>query len=248
MKIFLDVGAHQGQSLFSVLDPKYSFDKIFVFEPVKKMHPDLKKVAAGRQNIYLFEYGLWDKNISQKIYSPGTVAGSLFQAHQDVDAGDSEQCEFVNASEWFALHITNEDEVYVKLNCEGAEADILLDLLNSGEIFKISSVMIDFDVKKVKGLENMQQHVLNKFKEANFKSYSLCEDVMIGPTNIVRTQNWLDHAGANETDIRSRVKQFFYWTKMSMLNKRPGSLWELKHYVKAFAPLFMLKILGAKRS
>jgi FkbM family methyltransferase len=248
MKIFIDVGAHEGETLLSVLDPKYSFDKIFVFEPVEKLHAKLNKIAAQRKNVNLLKYGLWNKNTTQKIYSPGTVAGSLFAAHQDVDKNDFELCEFVNASEWFDKNIGNQDEVYVKLNCEGAEADILLDLLKSKEIFKIKDVMIDFDVRKVKGLENTRQDVLDEFKKAGFTSYSLCEDVMTGPSSITRIQNWLDTAGANKTDIKSQIKQSFYWIKMVILNKRPGYYWEFKHFIKFYTPLFLLKLIGARRN
>ncbi len=104
---------------------------IYAFEPVKRLHAKLKKVTAGRKNITLLEYGLLNKNIIQKIYSPGTLAGSIFTGHQGVDENSFELCQFVNASEWFEKIINKDDEVYVKLNCEGAEADILLDLLKS---------------------------------------------------------------------------------------------------------------------
>jgi len=248
MKIFLDVGAHEGQSLLSIQEPKYAFDIIYCFEPVKKLHTKLNEIAAGQKNIVLLKYGLWNKTASQKIYSPGTVAGSVFLGHQDVDPHDFELCEFVNASDWFKKHITPEDEVYVKLNCEGAEAGILLDLLTSGEIFKIRNVMIDFDVRKVKGLESVRQDVLDKFKAANFKSYSLCEDVMRGPTHLIRIQSWLDQAGANETGIKSRAAQFAHSFKMVISGKRKGYSWELKHFIKAYTPQFLLKILGARRS
>jgi len=248
MKIFLDVGGHEGQSLSGVLEPKYAFDKIFVFEPVKSLHTKLNQVAGGRPNVHLLQYGLWNKNATQKIYSPGTLAGSVHVAHQDVDQNFFEMCNFVDASEWFSKNINKDDEVYVKLNCEGAEADILLDLLQSKEIFKIKNVMVDFDVRKVKGLENSQHEVLDKFRSENFKSYSICEEVMHGPSHAIRIQSWLDKVGANKTDITSRIKQFFYWSKMVISNKRPGYSWELKGFIKAHTPLFLLKLAGARRS
>jgi len=248
MKIFLDVGAHEGQTLQSVIDPKYGFDRIFVFEPVKKLHNQLNKIAGGKKNITLLDYGLWNKNAIQKIYSPGTVAGSLFATHKNVDENDFELCRFVSASEWFNSNIHNQDKVYVKLNCEGAEADILLDLLSSKQIFKITDVMIDFDVRKVGGLENMQQVVLDNFEKNDFKRYSLCEDVMRGPSSITRIQNWLDNTGAKETGIKTRFNQFFYWIKMVALGKRPGYDWEVKHFIKFHTPMFLLKILGARRN
>ena len=248
MKVFLDIGGHEGQTLLSVLDPKYAFDKIYVFEPVKSLHEKLDIQAAGRQNVTLLQFGLWNKNAQQKIYSPGTLAGSIFSGHTDIDEAKFELCEFVTASEWFAQNIYSDDEVYAKLNCEGAEADILLDLLQSKEIFKIKNVAIDFDVRKVKGLENAQEQVLNSFEKQNFTAYSLCEDAMRGPTHLVRVQSWLDAVGARKPGFGNRLAQSVYWLRTAVSGKRPGYSWELKHAIKSLTPLILLKLTGARRS
>lgn len=34
MRIFLDVGAHDGQTLAEVLKPEYRFDRVYAFEPM----------------------------------------------------------------------------------------------------------------------------------------------------------------------------------------------------------------------
>ncbi len=248
MKVFLDIGGHEGQTLLSVIDPKYAFDKIYVFEPVKSLHEKLNLLAAGRRNVTLLQFGLWNKNAQQKIYSPGTLAGSIFSGHTDIDEAKFELCEFVKASEWFAQNINSDDEVYAKLNCEGAEADILLDLLQSEQIFKIKNVAIDFDVRKVKGLENAQEQVLESFEKQKFTAYSLCEDAMRGPTHLVRVQSWLDSVGARKPGFKSRLKQNIYWLGMAVSGKRPGYSWELKHFIKSHTPQFLLKLIGARRS
>ena len=43
MKIFLDVGGHEGQSLLSVIDPKYAFDRIFVFERIFDFNHEIRR-------------------------------------------------------------------------------------------------------------------------------------------------------------------------------------------------------------
>lgn len=247
MKLFLDVGAHEGQTLAAVLDPKYAFDKIFAFEPVGELHEKLESVSEGNNKVQLLKYGLWNKDAEQKIYSPGTLAGSLFSSHEDVKQDDFELCRFVDASAWFRENVAAGDEVFMKLNCEGAEADILMDLLESKEIFKIKNVMIDFDVRKVKELEDRGSYVLNKFEEQNFHSYSLCEKVMFGPTQLTRIQYWLDRVDAKSHSLAAKTKQLFYWTRMVFKGKRPGYAWEVKQVIKRFTPSFIIKLARAKR-
>jgi hypothetical protein len=45
-------------------------------------------------------------------------------------------CSFRRSSEWFCENISPDVVVYLKLNCEGCEVAILLDLLESGEYGK----------------------------------------------------------------------------------------------------------------
>jgi hypothetical protein len=41
VKVFLDVGAHEGSSLNVVRDPKYGFDRIYCFEHASACWPAL---------------------------------------------------------------------------------------------------------------------------------------------------------------------------------------------------------------
>ena len=44
MKIFIDIGAHIGQTLHEVSKEKYAFDKIVCFEPSSLCWDELKKL------------------------------------------------------------------------------------------------------------------------------------------------------------------------------------------------------------
>ena len=55
MKIFLDVGAHKGQTLKIALEEKYGFDKIYCFEPVSECCDVLRTYRDER--VTICEYG-----------------------------------------------------------------------------------------------------------------------------------------------------------------------------------------------
>ena len=69
MKIFLDVGAHEGSSLNAVRDPKYGFGRIYCFEPASGCWPALESVVGNRVTICRF--GLWNATREHPLYDPG---------------------------------------------------------------------------------------------------------------------------------------------------------------------------------
>ncbi len=157
MKIFLDVGAHIGETLKIALEKKYAFDKIYCFEPVPECCNKLRKFKDKR--ITVCEYGFWDKNKKGEIFAPQTKSASLFK-EKFRGKVKSQIVKLVRASEWFKKNLKKTDRVYLKLNCEGAEIAILNDLIYSGEYKKIDVLMVDFDVRKIPS----QKHLMNDMK------------------------------------------------------------------------------------
>jgi hypothetical protein len=43
------------------------------------------------------------------------------------------------------------------MNCEGSEAVILRDLLDTGDIKRLSRLLVDFDIRKVPGMEHLEE-------------------------------------------------------------------------------------------
>lgn len=161
-KIFLDVGAYVGDTALAVLDYKYKFDEIYCFEPVSKFWNALH----GIQGITVNEFGLWKETCTKKIYKPGTVGGSLFK-DKFTHPVASQDIRLVKASSWFRDNIEPSDEVFLKLNCEGAECDIIEDLLDSGEYKKIGVLMVDFDVRKIPTQRHREWQIRDKLKVFN---------------------------------------------------------------------------------
>src|SRR5262249_49620805 len=156
MKVFLDVGAHAGWTLMAVRDPKYRFDHIYCFEPASACWPALERLADRRVTICRF--GLWNRTAAQTLYDAGSRTASLY-ADKFEETRSEEEVELVRATDWFCEHLRVGDEVYLKLNCEGAEADIVEDLLESGEFARLRAVMIDPDVRKIPSQRHREREV-----------------------------------------------------------------------------------------
>ncbi len=76
MKVFLDVGAHVGESLKPALDPRYAFDRIVCFEPVEACCNALEKLT--RDNVEICRFGLWKETTTRQIHDAGGLGASLF--------------------------------------------------------------------------------------------------------------------------------------------------------------------------
>jgi FkbM family methyltransferase len=217
MKVFLDVGAHAGWTLMAVRDPKYAFDRIYCFEPSAQCWPALERLADARVTICRF--GLWNLTTTHALYDSGSRGASLY-ADKFGDARAVEEVQLVRATEWFREHLRDDDEVYVKLNCEGAEADIVEDLLESGEFSRLRAVMIDPDVRKIPSQRHRERALRDRLAATGFTNYAMEEDVMIGETHRRRIQNWLRSAGAEQRSPWLAVRQAAYVVREALAGRR----------------------------
>jgi FkbM family methyltransferase len=207
MKIFLDVGANDGASLHSVRDPKYDFDRIYCFEPASSCWPALEAVADER--VVVCRFGLWNRTCTHVLYDAGSLGASLFEDKFRTTPSE-EVCQFVRATHWFRENLGERVEIFMKLNCEGAECDIVEDLLDSNEFARVRSVMIDPDIRKIPSLAHREQVLRERLATTGRKNYFMEEEVMVGVTHRARIQNWLRLAGAEAGSPVSRVRQLAY--------------------------------------
>lgn len=187
-KVFLDVGAHVGETLAEVLRPKYAFDLVVAFEPsahcIIEPHPKLKVERMG----------LSDRTHGAQLFAPGTLGSSIFDDNPDLENAHVEDIKLIKASSWFTDNLHASDTVYMKLNCEGSEADILSDLLDSGQLARCSRVMVDFTMTKIPSLANRESELrvrLARFaKQRNMAIYT-AQEAMVGVTHQHRIAHWL---------------------------------------------------------
>lgn len=234
MRMFLDVGANLGQTAEAVLDPKYGFDRIICFEPDPKCCEELARLHDPR--VVINQYGLWKESCELTLYDPGTLGGSIFADKSDIDQSRCTPCRLVRASEWFAANVRATDEVFMKLNCEGSECDIIDDLLDGGEYGKIKFVMIDFDVRKVPSQAHREVEVRERLRAAGWTNYHFENEVMLGGSHAARIQNWLHVVGADRCSLSAKLRQLVYLARLRG-ELRSALLWGwLRRLVAARSP------------
>jgi FkbM family methyltransferase len=178
MKIFLDIGAHQGGTLAIIRHPRYKFDRIYCFEPVKENHIHLNRLRDNNEKIILNKFGFLSETCERRLYNPGSTGASIFvEKPVGKIINRIEICKFIKASDWFRDNLKKEDEVFAKINIEGAEVEVLNDLLDSGEYHKLKKVMLTFDVMKVPGKGYLREQMIDRFSKEGVTNYSVVRDL-----------------------------------------------------------------------
>ena len=148
MRVFIDVGAHYGETLDVALDPRWGFDRVYSIEPSQACQQLLRKFRDRR--IILEDCGLSNRTSSAELYGSGLLGGSVYSDKPQSGDVAAESIALVRASEWLEEHTAADDDVFLKLNCEGGEADILDDLLASPRVMnRLRSIYVDFDIRKI---------------------------------------------------------------------------------------------------
>lgn len=149
-RVFLDVGAHHGQTIELLLYPRFKVDRIVGFDPSPLCHDILDRKFGSNSKVSIVKAGLWSETCEMDLHNEGSQGGSVHADYQTTCNPESRttRCGFIKASDWFRDNVSMDDEVFLKINAEGSECEIILDLLDSGEYSKIKAVFIDFDVRK----------------------------------------------------------------------------------------------------
>jgi FkbM family methyltransferase len=222
MKILLDVGAHTGQTTRAALDPVYAFDRIVSFEPAPQCWPEIEAIDDPR--VELCGFGLWRETCDRELHDPGSQAASIFDDFESEEhTSQTTTIHLVRARDWLADNVSEGDVVFMKLNCEGSEVDIVEDLLDAGELRKIYNAMITFDVRKSSSLRGRELPLRRRLSNDRYDNVAYAEDVMRGATHAARIRHWLDLVGAREDlplgDLRAK-----YATVLGDLSRRKGRL------------------------
>ncbi len=112
-------------------------------------------------------------------------------------------------------NLGNDDIVFLKLNCEGSECDILEDLLGSGEIRKVRTALVDFDVRNVPALAHREREVTEKLERSGYSRLLCMKETYKGPTHTATIENWLRDAHASHSPPSVRWKWRYVWMPAS---------------------------------
>lgn len=168
-KVVFDIGANIGVISY-ILSQKYPSAMVYSFEPEKENFEILKMNTEGLSNVKIFNFGLSDKTTTVKLHKP--TENLNYGSYSMFTKGISEEhqeIEIKSITEFMTENNINKIDV-VKIDCEGAEYDIL------------TSIKLD-DITWIEG----ECHGINDFKLIDY----------ISKTHIVGMKKKLDQIHFN---------------------------------------------------
>jgi FkbM family methyltransferase len=147
-KHFLDIGANCGNTFDYFLDSQSDLFgcTVWCFEPSPRYFTrllDRTKLSSSKFNIRICPFGLGGKTETMRFYEKdhNDVSDSFFNPIQyfGTPIKDPKYLvigSIVSISEFIKMHIPSEDEIILKVDCEGAEFALYEDLLNNPNILK----------------------------------------------------------------------------------------------------------------
>lgn len=208
-KIFIDVGGYEGTSVLAALDPIFGFDQIFCFEPAQACVAKIARIKDRR--LVIIQAGLSNRTERAVLYNAGTLAASVFADAPEYERKThSETIDLMSTALFFRSFLRKDDKVYMKLNCEGSELDILESILNYQVTDVLANVLIDLDALKIPSQRHRVSALMDRVREAKIP-FLTPQEVQYGMvTNFGGVRNWLLAAGAKEENLFCHLRSLYY--------------------------------------
>lgn len=162
MQVFLDCGGHRGQSIkhFRKSFPEAKSFTIHTFEPNSELWGRLEKSKVKLHKIAVWIYdGETDFYLAESRAGSTIVKGKL-TAHVDYEHPIKVPC--IDLSKWIKENFKQEDIIYLKLNIEGAEYEILRKMLADGTIKYLNRLFVNFHHKKITSITKKESEELKQ--------------------------------------------------------------------------------------
>lgn len=150
MKIFIDCGAYDGDSIeqfynwYKLIDDPTEYN-VFAFEPNPTVMAKAKERLTGKKVVFS-DNAVWIEN-GTKEFSVYDVGSTLMESKNTWDKGVKIEVDTVDFSEW--INNFKGDYVVVKLDVEGAEFPILEKMIKDKTIDIPDLMLVEFHPNKV---------------------------------------------------------------------------------------------------
>jgi len=164
-KIFIDCGAHKGQSIIKARK-KYGDDIIiYAFEAVPYLAYSLQEYYKYDANINVFWNIVGDKEENVDFHIPlnGVSNGNSIYPRWHSDNTYIQKIPSIDLSNWIRKNFNKDDYLILKLDIEGAEYSTLSKMIDDGTVDYINEFHGEWHEKKISNIDVDHKNKVNSF-------------------------------------------------------------------------------------
>lgn len=192
-RVFVDLGAHAGSTVRSVFASRFDFDRVISVEPdpemVTLLHEQFAdKISTGK--FIVAPVGVALKRGKLTLFGSNAGGGaSLVSAKLPKSQRTGVSVDVISWGDFLDFYELHSSDLYVKVNCEGGEVEIIGSMVehNCGQI---KSMVIDFDIIKSPWGGWQKWSCLRQLRRAGIP-YLLSESVFVKGSGRNYIENWL---------------------------------------------------------
>jgi uncharacterized protein (UPF0128 family) len=140
--------------------------------------------------LHVHKFALGKRDGEAVLFGENSGGGASIVQSMLVDNARRISVPIVDVNRFIRTSLPENARLWIKLNCEGGEADIVERLCEFERVDRIVCVMADFDIVKKAGGYFRKRSLVGAAKAAGL-AMELAEDVMVGKGHVQRTENWL---------------------------------------------------------
>ncbi len=176
MKIFIDLGAYDGDTITKAMSMYHDFDKFYGFEPDPDNFKKLSNNFSDNKKVLIFNKAAYISNQNLKFFhhidhgkrTDAYEGGTLESTKRNVSKDNYTTVQSIDFSEFIQSNFSINDQIILKIDIEGTEYELLNHLINKGTIKYIDKIFCEWHKHKIK--INLDQHeaLINKLRGLGF--------------------------------------------------------------------------------
>ena len=145
--VFIDIGGWEGSSIKKALSVWNC--NVFSFEPHPENFEKLKELES--EKVTIINKAAWIFDGKVKLYQGSSQAHTLYKSKTtgDVDPNNWIEVECIDIADWIIENLRPDWNIIMKLNCEGAEYEIIPHLKNHGLLRWVNEWYVQWHWSKI---------------------------------------------------------------------------------------------------
>jgi len=169
MKIFIDLGAYNGDTIEEAMIAFSDCEKFYAFEPFECNFNELITKFKNDDRVIVIKKAASDKNGEERLFiKHGSNEGNSICSNKNNVSSDFVVIDCVDFSQFVLDNFDKTDEIILKVNIEGAEYSMFDKMINDDSICYIDKIFCEWHVHKIHNIKSGHDRIVSQLNKKGF--------------------------------------------------------------------------------